>query len=54
MYKYNFINQLLCLGSKKLELTSKELVLTSKRLWIFTHEFKLFWGLVWLANFLRG
>jgi len=54
MYKYNFINQLLCLGSKKLELTSKELVLTSKRLWIFTHEFKLFWGLGWLANFLRG
>lgn len=54
MYKYNFINQLLCLGSKKLELTPKELVLTSKRLWIFTHEFKLFWGLGWLANFLRG
>ncbi|MDG1724821.1 MAG: hypothetical protein P8I11_03945 [Bacteroidia bacterium] len=54
MYKYNFINQLLCLGSKKLELTPKELVLTSKRLWIFTHEFKLFWGLGWLANKLRG
>ena len=54
MYNYNFINQLLCLGSKKLELTPKELVLTSKRLWIFTHEFKLFWGLGWLANFLRG
>jgi|TARA_B100001059_G_scaffold228444_1_gene259561 hypothetical protein len=54
MYKYNFINQLLCLGSKKLELTPKELVLTSKRLWIFTHEFKLFWGLGWLANLLRG
>lgn len=54
MYKYNFINQLLCLGSKKLELTPKELVFTSKRLWIFTHEFKLFWGLGWLANFLRG
>ena len=54
MYKYNFINQILCLGSKKLELTQKEIILTSKRFWLFSHEFNLFWGLGWLANILRG
>lgn len=50
----NIINQLLSLSSKKLELTPEKIIFTSKRFWLFSHEFKLFWGLGWLADLLRG
>lgn len=54
VFKVNFLNQLKGFSSKKLELNSDQIIYTTKFLWLFSHEFKLPWGLGWLAEKLRG
>jgi hypothetical protein len=54
VFKLNFLNQLMGFSSKDLELNSNQIIYTTKYLWLFSHEFKLPWGLGWLADILRG
>lgn len=54
IFKINFLNQLKSFSSKTLELKSNQIIYSTKKFWLFSHNFKLIWGLGWLANLLRG